>query len=77
MARVHHDMSFRIRRVVSWLPLGPAYAFFYMSRYNLAVAKSAPGRGEIRRSRSNRVSGERSHAPNRQVRSGAEEERDA
>jgi OPA family glycerol-3-phosphate transporter-like MFS transporter len=32
-----------MRRLVNWLPMGFAYAFLYMGRYNLTVAKSALG----------------------------------
>jgi OPA family glycerol-3-phosphate transporter-like MFS transporter len=32
-----------MRRFLNWFPLGLAYAFFYMGRYNLTVAKSALG----------------------------------
>jgi OPA family glycerol-3-phosphate transporter-like MFS transporter len=38
-----HSAKFRTRRVVNWLPMGLAYAFLYMGRYNLTVAKSALG----------------------------------
>lgn len=38
-----HSMTFRYRRALNWVPLGLAYAFFYMGRYNLTVAKSALG----------------------------------
>lgn len=38
-----HSDAFRKRRVFNWLPLGLTYAFFYMGRYNLTVAKNALG----------------------------------
>ena len=38
-----HSSSFRLRRLLNWLPMGFAYAFMYMGRYNLTVAKSALG----------------------------------
>lgn len=38
-----HSTPFRIRRVLNWFPLGLAYAFLYMGRYNLTVAKNALG----------------------------------
>ncbi|MFH2203078.1 MAG: MFS transporter [Elusimicrobiota bacterium] len=38
-----HEWSYRLRRMLNWFPLGLAYAFFYMGRYNLTVAKSALG----------------------------------
>ncbi|MCC7382734.1 MAG: MFS transporter [Deltaproteobacteria bacterium] len=38
-----HSRAFRVRRVLNWLPLGLAYAFLYMGRYNLTVAKNALG----------------------------------
>jgi len=38
-----HSWSFRLRRLLNWLPMGLAYAFLYMGRYNLTVAKSALG----------------------------------
>ncbi len=36
-----HTDAFRLRRFANWFPLGVAYAFLYMGRYNLTVAKSA------------------------------------
>jgi len=36
-----HEKSFRMRRVLNWLPLGLTYSFFYMGRYNLKVSKHA------------------------------------
>lgn len=38
-----HSPAYRLRRALNWVPLGLAYAFFYMGRYNLTVAKSALG----------------------------------
>ena len=38
----HTDM-FRRRRVRNWLPVGLLYAFLYMGRYNLTVAKGVLG----------------------------------
>lgn len=38
-----HSAAFRFRRLLNWLPMGLAYAFLYMGRYNLTVAKSALG----------------------------------
>jgi MFS transporter, OPA family, glycerol-3-phosphate transporter len=38
-----HPAAYRVRRALNWFPLGLAYAFFYMGRYNLTVAKSALG----------------------------------
>src|SRR5690349_21713531 len=38
-----HSTAFRVRRVLNWFPLGLAYAFLYMGRYNLTVAKTALG----------------------------------
>ncbi len=40
---LRHDRWFMIRRFINWFPLGMTYAFLYMGRYNLAVAKSAFG----------------------------------
>lgn len=37
---VGHTDAFRARRVRNWLPVGLLYAFLYMGRYNLTVAKS-------------------------------------
>lgn len=34
-----HSAAFRFRRFLNWFPLGLAYAFLYMGRYNLSVAK--------------------------------------
>lgn len=38
-----HSPEFLKRRLRNWLPLGLAYAFLYMGRYNLTVAKVALG----------------------------------
>jgi len=43
MSKPVHSWPFRLRRLVNWLPMGLAYAFLYMGRYNLTVAKSALG----------------------------------
>jgi len=36
-----HEFAYRLRRALNWFPLGLAYAFFYLGRYNLNAAKSA------------------------------------
>lgn len=38
-----HSRAYRTRRVLNWFPLGLAYAFLYMGRYNLTVAKTYLG----------------------------------
>ena len=38
-----HSGAFRRRRFLNWAPLGVTYAFLYMGRYNLTVAKNALG----------------------------------
>ncbi len=38
-----HGSWFMNRRLINWFPLGMTYAFLYMGRYNLAVAKNAFG----------------------------------
>ncbi|MFA5141034.1 MAG: MFS transporter, partial [Elusimicrobiota bacterium] len=38
-----HSSAYRVRRALNWVPLGFAYAFLYMGRYNLTVAKSVLG----------------------------------
>jgi OPA family glycerol-3-phosphate transporter-like MFS transporter len=38
-----HDRWFMMRRFINWFPLGMTYAFMYMARYNLVVAKNALG----------------------------------
>src|SRR5678809_1120994 len=38
-----HSAAFRTRRFLNWFPLGLTYAFLYMGRYNLTVAKNALG----------------------------------
>lgn len=38
-----HTRAYRTRRFFNWFPLGLAYAFLYMGRYNLNVAKKALG----------------------------------
>jgi hypothetical protein len=40
---LRHGWPFLNRRFVNWLPLGMTYAFLYMGRYNLQVAKNALG----------------------------------
>ncbi len=46
---VGHTSTFRRRRLLNWLPVGLLYAFLYMGRYNLTVAKGVfermPGPG--------------------------------
>jgi len=37
---VTHSTVYRRRRVMNWLPLGLTYAFLYMGRYNINVAKT-------------------------------------
>ena len=38
-----HSASYRRRRFLNWFPMGLTYAFLYMGRYNLTVAKNALG----------------------------------
>ncbi len=38
-----HTRKFMVRRFINWFPLGMTYAFLYMGRYNLVVAKGALG----------------------------------
>lgn len=40
---INHSKAFRTRRFLNWFPLGLAYAFLYMGRYNLTVSKIALG----------------------------------
>src|SRR5438046_8084237 len=40
---LRHGPSFLSRRFINWFPLGMTYAFLYMGRYNLTVAKKALG----------------------------------
>jgi OPA family glycerol-3-phosphate transporter-like MFS transporter len=40
---VGHSDAFRLRRLQNWLPVGLLYAFLYMGRYNLTVAKVSLG----------------------------------
>ena len=40
---LHHGGWFLTRRFINWFPLGMTYAFLYMARYNLSVAKNALG----------------------------------
>jgi len=40
---LRHDAWFLTRRFINWFPVGMTYAFLYMGRYNLAVAKNALG----------------------------------
>src|ERR1700742_4167297 len=38
-----HGPAFLSRRFLNWFPLGMTYAFLYMGRYNLTVAKNSLG----------------------------------
>ena len=40
---MNHGRWFITRRFINWFPLGMSYAFLYMGRYNLNVAKNALG----------------------------------
>lgn len=40
---LHHGRKFMFYRFLNWFPLGMTYAFLYMGRYNLSVAKNAFG----------------------------------
>ena len=40
---IGHTRLFMWRRFLNWFPLGMTYAFLYMGRYNLTVAKNALG----------------------------------
>jgi len=40
---IQHSRDYRVRRFINWFPLGLTYAFLYMGRYNLTVAKNALG----------------------------------
>lgn len=40
---LRHSSKFMLRRFINWFPLGMTYAFLYMARYNLNVAKNAFG----------------------------------
>ncbi|HUL51975.1 MAG TPA: MFS transporter [Opitutaceae bacterium] len=40
---IKHGTWFMVRRFINWFPLGMTYAFLYMGRYNLVVAKNALG----------------------------------
>ena len=40
---ITHSPAFRRRRFLNWFPMGLTYAFLYMGRYNLTVAKNALG----------------------------------
>ena len=42
-AELGHSPAYLKRRRLNWLPLGLTYAFLYMGRYNLTVAKNALG----------------------------------
>ena len=42
---LEHSKPFMFRRFVNWFPMALTYAFLYMARYNLAVAKNALGAG--------------------------------
>lgn len=38
-----HSAAFKRRRFLNWFPMGLTYAFLYMGRYNLTVAKNSLG----------------------------------
>src|SRR5690348_4105309 len=40
---LRHSPWFLSRRFINWFPLGMTYAFLYMGRYNLTVAKNSLG----------------------------------
>src|SRR3954463_5724807 len=40
---MNHSRWFLSRRFINWFPLGMTYAFLYMGRYNLNVAKNSLG----------------------------------
>jgi MFS transporter, OPA family, glycerol-3-phosphate transporter len=40
---LRHSRWFIMRRFINWFPLGMTYAFMYMARYNLNVAKNSLG----------------------------------
>jgi MFS transporter, OPA family, glycerol-3-phosphate transporter len=40
---MNHSRWFVMRRFINWFPLGMSYAFLYMGRYNLNVAKNSLG----------------------------------
>src|SRR5216110_3518264 len=40
---LRHGPWFLSRRFINWFPLGMTYAFLYMGRYNLTVAKNELG----------------------------------
>jgi OPA family glycerol-3-phosphate transporter-like MFS transporter len=40
---LRHSRHFLARRFINWFPLGMTYAFMYMARYNLNVAKNSLG----------------------------------
>ena len=40
---LRHGGWFLMRRFINWFPMGMTYAFLYMGRYNLTVAKNALG----------------------------------
>ncbi|MEY3213663.1 MAG: hypothetical protein RIT28_4144, partial [Pseudomonadota bacterium] len=37
---IQHSADYKRRRALNWLPMGFAYAFLYMGRYNLTVSKN-------------------------------------
>jgi OPA family glycerol-3-phosphate transporter-like MFS transporter len=43
VSQIDHCSEFRFRRFINWFSIGLAYAFLYMGRYNLTVAKNALG----------------------------------
>jgi len=45
---LRHGPWFLSRRFINWFPLGMTYAFLYMGRYNLTVAKNALGSSQVK-----------------------------
>ncbi|MBN1348364.1 MFS transporter [candidate division KSB1 bacterium] len=43
LALPEHSREYRLKRFINWFPMGLTYAFLYMARYNLTVAKTALG----------------------------------
>lgn len=44
---IQHSFDFKLRRFLNWFPMGLTYAFLYMGRYNLTVAKTSLGKTQL------------------------------
>jgi len=46
-SRSLHPLTFRLKRISVWLPMGMCYALFYCCRYNISSGNTAAVRAEL------------------------------